>query len=256
MFCFPFFLPSSLPLPFFLINRFDSYYRAVIRKDIELSSPKIGIAEYGTLIKVCKRAFSEHPIQNCIERLQLVGNGGWISIRLNRLPPDDDLIVEYVNTDTTFDPDSPGIYHLNEQRRQRQVVESESDIQRRQQQQRRELVGRGRETTNNTDDLSSVDENYENYNDNGSNDEFSSTELDDDYDLDNSNNHDNNNHDNNDNHNRISYCVVCLTSECNATIVHGETGHVVCCLICARILKARGDNCPGTCSAFGVLRMA
>ena len=156
---------------------------------------------------------------------------------------------------------------MNEQRRQRQVVESESDIEidesiisvrqrRRQQQQRRELVRRGRETTNNTDDLSSVDENYDNYNDNGSYDEFSSTELVDEYDLDSSNNHDNNNHDNNNNHNRISYCVVCLTSECNATIVHGETGHVVCCLICARILKARGDNCPGTCSAFGVLRMA
>jgi hypothetical protein len=190
---------------------------------------------------------------------------------LNRLPPNDDLIVEYVSTENTdtFDPDSPGIYHLNEQRhsqqrqRQRQVeseIESnESIISVRRRQQRRELVGRGRETTNNnnnnnnnTDDLSSVDENYDNYNDIGSNDEFSSTEVD-EYDLDNNtnnnsnNNHDDSNtHDNNNNHNRISYCVVCLTSECNATIVHGETGHVVCCLICARILKARGDNCPGT----------
>lgn len=31
-------------------------------------------------------------------------------------------------------------------------------------------------------------------------------------------------------------------SERTATIVHGETGHIACCLTCARILKARGDN--------------
>ena len=31
-------------------------------------------------------------------------------------------------------------------------------------------------------------------------------------------------------------------SERNATIVHGETGHIASCLTCARILKARGDN--------------
>ncbi|CAM9182104.1 unnamed protein product, partial [Sphacelaria rigidula] len=29
-----------------------------------------------------------------------------------------------------------------------------------------------------------------------------------------------------------------------ATIVHGEIGHIACCLECARILKARGDPCP------------
>ena len=39
-------------------------------------------------------------------------------------------------------------------------------------------------------------------------------------------------------------CVVCLTAERNATIVHGETGHVACCLVCARILKKQGDGCP------------
>jgi hypothetical protein len=39
-------------------------------------------------------------------------------------------------------------------------------------------------------------------------------------------------------------CLICLTEERNATIVHGETGHIACCLTCARILKARGDKCP------------
>lgn len=39
-------------------------------------------------------------------------------------------------------------------------------------------------------------------------------------------------------------CVICLTAERSATLVHGETGHVACCLMCARILKARKNVCP------------
>ena len=39
-------------------------------------------------------------------------------------------------------------------------------------------------------------------------------------------------------------CVICLLEERTSTIVHGETGHIACCLGCARILKARGDRCP------------
>ena len=38
-----------------------------------------------------------------------------------------------------------------------------------------------------------------------------------------------------------SLCVVCLTDARNATFVHGETGHIACCLLCARALQARGD---------------
>jgi hypothetical protein len=39
-------------------------------------------------------------------------------------------------------------------------------------------------------------------------------------------------------------CLICLSEERTATIVHGETGHIACCLTCARVLKARGDSCP------------
>ena len=39
-------------------------------------------------------------------------------------------------------------------------------------------------------------------------------------------------------------CVVCFVNEKNATIVHGDTGHMACCLECARILQDRGDGCP------------
>eukprot|EP00571_Detonula_confervacea_P011413 CAMPEP_0172304434 /NCGR_PEP_ID=MMETSP1058-20130122/5843_1 /TAXON_ID=83371 /ORGANISM="Detonula confervacea, Strain CCMP 353" /LENGTH=940 /DNA_ID=CAMNT_0013015659 /DNA_START=144 /DNA_END=2966 /DNA_ORIENTATION=+ len=52
---------------------------------------------------------------------------------------------------------------------------------------------------------------------------------------------DNHHHNNSNNPNR---CLICLSDERTATIVHGETGHIACCLTYARILKARGDNCP------------
>ena len=39
-------------------------------------------------------------------------------------------------------------------------------------------------------------------------------------------------------------CVVCLAAARTATLVHGETGHIACCMECARVLKARGDRCP------------
>jgi len=39
-------------------------------------------------------------------------------------------------------------------------------------------------------------------------------------------------------------CIVCINRPKNATIVHGNTGHVCCCLSCAYTLQRRGDACP------------
>ncbi|XP_065665938.1 uncharacterized protein LOC100205294 isoform X2 [Hydra vulgaris] len=39
-------------------------------------------------------------------------------------------------------------------------------------------------------------------------------------------------------------CIVCYGRPKNATIVHGSTGHVCCCLSCAYKLERRGDSCP------------
>eukprot|EP01125_Pyxidicula_operculata_P011563 TRINITY_DN3789_c0_g1_i1.p1 TRINITY_DN3789_c0_g1~~TRINITY_DN3789_c0_g1_i1.p1 ORF type:complete len:298 (-),score=36.15 TRINITY_DN3789_c0_g1_i1:470-1363(-) len=40
------------------------------------------------------------------------------------------------------------------------------------------------------------------------------------------------------------YCVVCMTDKKNATIIHSGTGHVCCCMGCAKMLQDRGDPCP------------
>ena len=178
----------------------------MIRQDVELSSPQTGLAPFGSTVKVVARAFSEHPVDKCIERLKISGNGGWISVRLNLPHPRDDLVVELVTIDRDFDPETPGVYHLNAQR----AIRAERE--------RERAENNANNNANNSSDLSSVDEN-----------ELSHDMEDDDCGS---------------KANDTLKCVVCLTSERNATIVHGETGHVVCCLVCARILKARGDKCP------------
>ena len=39
-------------------------------------------------------------------------------------------------------------------------------------------------------------------------------------------------------------CIVCFAKPKSATIVHGNTGHVCCCLSCAYTLQRRDDKCP------------
>lgn len=39
-------------------------------------------------------------------------------------------------------------------------------------------------------------------------------------------------------------CVICLTQPRNASIVHGRTGHQVCCIGCAERLKEGKKKCP------------
>jgi E3 ubiquitin-protein ligase Mdm2 len=39
-------------------------------------------------------------------------------------------------------------------------------------------------------------------------------------------------------------CIICMDEPRNATLVHGDTGHVCCCLKCAQDLKAKGLACP------------
>ncbi len=153
---------------------------AVVRAKVELSTPSIMELPLGTIVAIKARAFSEHPVERCLDRLQLM-TGGWISVRLNRPPPQDPMVVEFVEIDHTFDPEIPHLYqhsHPDEDLRELSSVDSQA--------------------------VSVEQPLLQPY----------------------------------------AQCVICLTQERNATIVHGETGHVACCLVCARILKARGDKCP------------
>ncbi|XP_031567388.1 uncharacterized protein LOC116302283 isoform X2 [Actinia tenebrosa] len=39
-------------------------------------------------------------------------------------------------------------------------------------------------------------------------------------------------------------CIICTERPKNATIIHGDTGHLCCCWQCAQVVKMRGDPCP------------
>lgn len=225
--------PVSFPVP--ALYRVNLVEGAVIRSGVELSTPQIGHAPFGAVLVVAGRAFSEHPMDRCIDRLRLAGDGGWISMRLNKHPPHDLLVAECQGIDGSFEPDNPGIFHLDSMRRVRREQENVE-------------VSSGRVST----DLSSIDDDEghalsasassqelgaiaasarpsctytaqaKNYTGNrrvGAGGPGATTT------------------------NSDELCLVCRSEERNATIVHGETGHVACCLVCARMLKARGDPC-------------
>ena len=188
--------PISQPIPFPLPALFQVTLAdgAIIRADVELSSSQIGLAPVNTILTVVARAFSDHPQESCIERLKLAGHhGGWVSIRLNKPPPLNEPILEFISMDNSFDPSAPGLWHLLQSQQVCQKYDaanaklpssSRNSLQQQQQ--------RAAPPTHNKDDK----------------------------------------------------CLICLTEVRNSTIVHGETGHIACCLICARVLRARGDRCP------------
>lgn len=198
--------PIVQPVPFPVPALYQVSLRegALIRSDVELSSKQIGHAPFGATLCIVGRAFSEHPQDKCIERLKLAGNGGWVSVRLNEMPPNDLLVFSFQAIDEGFDPDNPGVFHLNAQ----SGVDNEVSA---------EFEGA---------DLSSIDE---------SNESSTTSSISvirggvaTDGPL------------------RHGYsegnCIACLSEPRNATIVHGETGHIACCLVCARILKAQGKD--------------
>ena len=47
----------------------------------ELSTARIGRAPRGTVLSIVGRGFTDHPRDDCAERLKLSGGGGWISSR-------------------------------------------------------------------------------------------------------------------------------------------------------------------------------
>lgn len=240
---------QPIPFPVPALYRVTLTDGAVIRSGIELSSPQIGHAPIGTILTVVGRGFSEHPADRCLERLRLAGAGGWISVRLNRAPPRDYLVVEMIGIDGSFDPNEAGLYHL---RKQREVIQECKNAPLEAEAQRLENLRRSLNrlsstvsTINDDDDDHQQFENLENSGElskGGSS--LTSTAVPTLY------------------RSGVAsgsvgsqsikacgsksqkdeHCLICLTESRTATIVHGETGHIACCLACARILKARGDK--------------
>ena len=171
--------PIVLPLPFPAPALFKVTLPngAVIRSDIELSSPVIGHAAYDSLVSVTGCLYTEQPKDQCVARYRLAGHGGYISVRLNVHPPQDRPVVAFTGLDPAFAPHDPGLFHWSLRPATPHAKMSRKNSSR---------------PPNDDDDV----------------------------------------------------CVICLCESRSATMIHGDTGHIACCLICARILQARGDVCP------------
>ena len=92
-----------------------------VHSGLELSTARIGRASHGTVLSIVGRGFTDHPGDDCAERLKLAGGGGWISSRGGggggAREEDAELLVRMVSIDASFDPDDPGRFHLNSTRR-------------------------------------------------------------------------------------------------------------------------------------------
>jgi len=255
---------QPVPFPVPVLYRVTLTDGAVIRADVELSSSQIGLAPMNAILTIVGRAYSNHPQDQCIERLKLAGGGGWVSVRLNRPSPRNELVLEMVGIDGAFDPNEPGLYHLERQKQVLREYNLNTNIHSTGEPDRNvQDLSRALEHLDTNGDISSIED--------GVNDTVNGGGVGGTTALENS---------------EISNaassmtsvaaipalyrsgvaagdtsigshtsvkgcgskalvdekCLICLTENRTATIVHGSTGHIACCLTCARILKGRGDR--------------
>ena len=220
---------------------------AVIREGVELSSNEIGLAPMGSILNIVGRAYSQHPMDRCIQRLKLAGGGGWVSVQLNKQTAEDQLsVLEQVGTGGSYDHDEPGVFHIEKQLQvmdeyHTNVNDPDDTDQLYRTNVRRSLErlissvssNDEDETLTNSADISNNDSSLESsavpalYRSGVANPGGSQSTL-----------------KCGSKSQKDEPCLICLTEDRNATIVHGETGHIACCLTCARLLKGRGDKCP------------
>lgn len=246
--------PLALPVP--MICRVAVHPYAIIREGKEPSSLDLGRAPEGSVVTVTKRSFSEHPPEQSLVRLQLAGKGGWVSLRMDEPSPNNGLQVEMIGLDPSFDPCNPGLFHMKQMKRvyslqdhqisaaasqgstpssgldddelytEAALVTAASSV--------KDTVGSTPASLSFVTSTSSPQCLYTRY---------SFTRI----------NTTSNRGDNSIVTKKASNangppedltCLICLNNERTATIVHKGTGHIACCLVCARILKARNDPCP------------
>ena len=257
--------PIALPLPFPAPALYEVSLPegAVIRSDVELSSPIIGHAPFGTVVSVIGCTFTEQPKDRCIARFRLAGNGGYMNVHLNLPSPHDSPVVQFVGMDDEFNPNDPKAFHC----RSVQKNIANSTMQDPQgpssiapciytDPSHLSMVGQNNPMTQQQrriiDERMRAEDAPDRHNDDHHDDD------DDDllvplrpvlepHPTTTTTTHRATTLSARDHHHHARYnllCVICLCEERTATIIHGETGHIVCCLLCARILQARHDLCP------------
>ncbi|KAL7566059.1 hypothetical protein ACA910_009846 [Epithemia clementina (nom. ined.)] len=248
------------PVPLAVPVWYQIRQSCTVRKDVELSSAVVRTLEIvGATIPVLARKFTEFPAANCLPRLQLAPHA-FASLRINAPPAmagtagtrtRNDNYYSSVNhgiildptgdIDGTFDPAAPGLYHWQNHLKwtRPQVGSSSSSAMfsaarievsstpsaSRSGAERASATAPAVSTgPSSTAEISSVG------------DSLSSSKSSSSSATSTSNNQLE--------QNQPRTCVCCEDKLANATLIHGQTGHICCCLECARIIQAQHLGCP------------
>ncbi|CAM9269631.1 unnamed protein product, partial [Ascophyllum nodosum] len=68
---------------------------AAVRRTVEMASAHVKTVAAGEVVEVCAKQFGDLG-NRCVQRLKLSDGSGWLSIRVNKEPPLDAPMVEFV----------------------------------------------------------------------------------------------------------------------------------------------------------------
>jgi len=182
---------------------------AVVRSSPELTSPILCIHPPGTSLEVDEKRFSNHPAKRNVPRLRLSRSEGWVSQCLNADPPAPILRLQGVAIDNTTSAAMPAPTIISPSAPPCPDAKENGDSGRRngdgEEDECVHCKGRIKK------EAIATEESFLCMNSVAGEDHS---------------------------------CVICLSNPRNCTFVHGDTGHIACCLECARVVKANGDSCP------------
>lgn len=259
--------PVLQPIPQAISMLYRIQQSCVVRGGVELFNDQVRILSSNgsghdrsdnddsdsAYVSVLSRIYSDFPTQNCIQRLRLAP-GAFASQQLNVSAPER-VFTRHGNTttaspqedestvlkstgkiDESFDPSSPGLYHFRNYCQWRPYVDQElltqtdADM-----------------NANSLPNAAQLQRSAENLLDTNNPEEDELLSLDGTSSLSSLSSPappSSDNHQNNDYHVMQKLCMCCEDQVANATLVHGQTGHICCCWDCACICQAEGLGCP------------
>jgi len=240
---------------------------ALVRSGIELSSSVVGTIPVGHEIIVTDKRYSNTPSYRCVPRLKLADGSGWISVRINSPPPNETVVElmglasqeearEYsaainrpaaavagsahgagmLEGETDAEEEDGGEHAADGGERRRSLAAASASL---------VLLPADKQQRPRHHHQHSQQDHHHHAIDAWDKIRRALQPDDDDFGAATGAGE---NHQRQQEQKRRSKedhsCLVCFSSHRNATFVHGESGHIACCLECARVLKGRGDPCP------------
>ncbi len=213
---------------------------ALVRSGVELSSGVVGTIPAGQEIVVTEKRFSNTPSYRCVPRLKLADSSGWISMRINSPPPNDTFVVELLGlarpgemghhvTNRVGPPLAHGAGMIEGEGRA--YDDSDDDDE-----EEEECEGQDGGRIQSSDKRRHQPRHQHHQSCDASEKIVNALRP----DIAEAEGAAGGRKKKKEDHS----CLVCFSSHRNATFVHGETGHIACCLECARVLRGRGDPCP------------